>query len=290
MGILNKDQDGLLELVKSVDGLMRWRPEGIERKVLYNLVCPFGSTEMLEKTLKKWISLGYFKEENNTISLQTDLQNLEFSTAVERILFSDVNNSTLQENIIPANGWPGTTDFTVLASFLALLDVLDYPLNYNRISELGIKFNENGRDKEYVENLQRWSPFVEYAVELELGWGTTSRFFFEPSGFIRKYLKKIFDGRRELELKEFKNKLSALFPIFDGGYIMDAVAQSFSEELRNKIIIAQNDGFSSVISFALYRLRAKGSINLLRSIDVTGTAVKYFENERFSKITLTEEV
>jgi hypothetical protein len=90
------------------------------------------------------------------------------------------------------------------------------------------------------------------------GWSDTDRaFVVDPSDAVSETLDAIFEGRDELPVESFVERLSEELPVLDNGYYWNTLAKRVSEA---DLSVPEGHEMSTALSRALLRLRIQGEI------------------------------
>jgi hypothetical protein len=81
----------------------------------------------------------------------------------------------------------------------------------------------------------------------------------DPTAYLKRNLKELFQGQKDLPLKEFIDRLAKRCPLFETG--------KFRERVEEKIGRRQPNHLSTSTAFALFRLQDEGQISLVRKSD-----------------------
>lgn len=105
------------------------------------------------------------------------------------------------------------------------------------------------------EKLKDWMYY------LGLAWGHSNKnnCVADPTAYLRRNLKELFQAQKDLPLKEFIDRLAKKCPLFETG--------KFRERVEEQIGRRQPNHLSTSTAFALFRLQDEGQISLVRKSD-----------------------
>lgn len=81
----------------------------------------------------------------------------------------------------------------------------------------------------------------------------------DPTAYIKRNLKLLFNGQQEITIQDFINRLAKQCPLFETG--------KFREEVEEQIGTRETNFLSTSTAFALFRLHDEGEIQLERQSD-----------------------
>ncbi|MFW9261630.1 protein DpdG [Nostoc sp. CALU 546] len=157
-------------------------------------------------------------------------------------------------------------DFGRVCAWYLAQDIYDAPGTWeeveNRVSEQKVgDFLKMSSSRLFVQ-MDDWMRYLGFA------WGHTLGALGEklvkvtvpdPTAYIKRNLKLLFNGQQEITIQDFINRLAKQCPLFETG--------KFREEVESQIGTREANFLSTSTAFALFRLHDQGEIQLERQSD-----------------------
>lgn len=267
MSILNRPSDGLFNILIV---LVRCLADhgSMDRDKLISVCAPesaVDSQDRAKQTLNNWIQLGVLQDDSGKISIERSL-----SSAVKKSTGHDPLASFARKRVLVAENnqrfWEAednrSADFCRAASWMLAQDVFEVQI----VGHKGIEDIEVGQlSKEFraFTNDTRWTGFKAWAPFLGFGWigrfPTKNSFIIDPTVAVADSLAEVFDGKKELDHKQFFSRLAEVLPVLDGGEYRTQVEEKINKSNWKE---PKQGEVSTSLSRALSRLHEKGEIIL----------------------------
>jgi hypothetical protein len=213
---------------------------------------------MFNDSLRESIKCGLLIREDEEIALNPQLP-------------EDVRNPQLGGKLLPdtlsdllfASDNEDEEDFGRVCAWYLAQDIYDAPGSWTEVEEkiseqkLG-DFLKMSSDRLFVQ-MDDWMCYLGFAWHHALGGGKIT--VPEPTAYIRRNLKPLFNEQREMLITDFVSKLAKKCPLFETG--------KFREEIEKNIALRQPNYLSTSTAFALFRLQDEGCIELVIKSDAT---------------------
>jgi hypothetical protein len=214
------------------------------------------------KTLHRWLQLGVFEQEGETVHLTPKFERIELDdveamrTAVLELVLRPENNRGIDQ----AQGddeaeRSGASDFTRAAAWALAQD----PFALTAESDVVLFARKQQVTPDLFANDTRWFGFKDWAhflgIALPLG---GKDFVVNPARAVRAVLDTLWSHEGQLPIGEFLTRLSAVLPVLDGGTYRATVGRQVRRPWRSLDAFA----ISPCLSLALLQLRHEGLIRL----------------------------
>jgi hypothetical protein len=276
MSLLNRENDGMHSILLTLASTLADQAnKPVPRDDLIALCIPHASffdegpmVRRVQATLRRWIDLGLFIEENGNIRLAVTLEKKESADSFcERLptlcrLALDPNNGNpLWRNDGEKDTGPTADLCRSLAWCLAQNIYTPLPSSWNELEPLTNAQVEAG--KFIFQNDTRWQGFKPWARFMGLATGS-DRLFFDPTVAVHSELGEVFGGYSELPADAFMDALAQHLPVLDGGCYYREVTQA----LRPEQWSPPDPGcLSTALSFAIQCLTQQGVLRLETKAD-----------------------
>ncbi|MEA5572614.1 protein DpdG [Calothrix sp. UHCC 0171] len=153
-------------------------------------------------------------------------------------------------------------DFGRICAWYLAQDIYDAPGTWEevekRISEQKVgDFLKMSSSRLFVQ-MDDWMRYLGFAWGHTLGGKTVT--VPDPTAYIKRNLKHLFNGQKEITIQDFINRLAKQCPLFETG--------KFREEVETQIGTRETNFLSTSTAFALFRLHDEGDIQLYRQSDL----------------------
>lgn len=211
---------------------------------------------MFNAALRESIKCGLLVEEDKEIAINPNLP-------------EDARNPQLGDKLLPdtlsylffTSGNEDEEDFGRVCAWYLAQDIYDAPGTWKEVEQ---KVSEQkvgdllkmSSDRLFIQ-MDDWMCYLGFAWHHALGGKSVT--VPDPTAYIKRNLKRLFDGQKELLIKEFILQLASICPLFETG--------KFREEVEVKIDRRLPNYLSTGTAFALFRLQEEGYIKLERKSD-----------------------
>lgn len=272
MSLLNLTNDGLPNVLAMLHAAVLRAGKHVSREELLETVAPSSVVndegKMARQTLNRWIELGLFRQEGDTITVdkrpaETRIAALEMQGFTRRIA---CKHALAEEN--NADFWASESaraaDLTRSLAWMMAQDVYNASFSAFEMQEAHqISDHERllMRNSTRRSGLQYWAPF--------LGFSRYPYADIDPTVAVRDVLPDILNHGRGMRASDFVAQLAWLLPVLDGGrYQQEVLAY-----VKPNVLAPRNPGqLSTALSRALLCLRASGDIVMTQRSD-TGSAI-----------------
>lgn len=277
MSLLNLASDGLPNILVSLAATLQRARKSLTRAALLARVAPEGVAnedgKMARQTLNRWLELGLFEENNESIRLVPPLESAvndeaallaAVREAARRCALSEVNNPDLW-----AHREAKAADLTRSLAWLLAQDVYRFSfgdieaLEAAQIADTSSRLMRNDTRQ---NGLKYWSHFLGFVREP--GGGEI-----DPTCAIRESLNRCIVRGEGMPAADFIRNLADELPVLDGGRWRVAV----EDRLERQALPALAEGqLSTALSRALIQLNMEGLVifenraDVGRSIVLTG--------------------
>lgn len=246
-----RENRDVLEKILSPDKLLEHLPENKERSKDKKTSRP-----MFTDTLNKSIECGLLVKEDKEIAINSNLP-------------EDARNPKLGDKLLPDtlsylfftcdNQYE--EDFGRVCAWYLAQDIYDAPGNgkevENLVSEQKVgDFLKMSSERLFVQ-MDDLMRYLGFAWGHTLGGKTVT--VPDPTAYIKRNLKLLFNGKQEITIQDFINRLAKQCPLFETG--------KFREEVEAQISTRETNFLSTSTAFALFRLHDEGDIQLERQSD-----------------------
>jgi hypothetical protein len=229
MSILNRPSDGLPSVLLALRrALIAYGPLAGDR--LLELCAPksqaLSDLGMARKTLKRWIHLGFFQQDDaGVVKLAPLPKKIEaddlprLRSLLLRLVLTPENNPTLSaerdDDDEDRADSSKSADFSLAASWALSQDPYSFPRSFpeaeKRLSEQRISFR-------LFSNSTRWNGFAEWSAFLGVGCQAAKiGLVLNPYFAVASVLDEVFETATELGQDTFLSRLAEALPIIDGG-------------------------------------------------------------------------
>ena len=288
MSILNRPSDGLYSILLTLVNAL-FRGKGISRDDLIRTFGPPPSQEyeqrltLIRGTLNRWIALGLFVEDENSVRLAIDPNKSEsvesFLARIPTICRELAFRKEFGNPLWPEGDKVTEEDLGVTADLCRGLawclcqDIYTLPTSWDRgVNDLIAYQVVPGRA--IIQNNTRWNGLADWARFLGFAVDSRVGLFFDPTAAVRSVLEDFIKHGDQSPADEFVSQLAVRLPVLDTGCYRVGVEQA----LRPEAWLAPPTGhLSTALSFALRRLQKQNVIELRTLSDAN------------SKLTLTRQ-
>lgn len=266
MTVLNIANDGyfnvLMALYRTIETF-----GSMEKERLLTLCSagPDSDATRLRQTLTRWIQLGLFIEQNEQISLLSDIKKLTkknknsgtydetcIPIQIRNILFQSKNNEGFWDS-------EGTlcADLTRGLAFLLAQDIYSVDIGSHVSVQQFEQLQVRDEDRRILQNDVRWNGLRSWGRYLGFLWqGNT--LFIDPTRALREELPLIFSDAEILSASDFMLRIANVLPVLDGGRYRIEVESVLDHANWNRP--AREDLLSTSLSRALWRLSQNGDL------------------------------
>ncbi len=243
--------------------LLRTKLQREKRDILGQILSPDKLVEdkkpprpMFNDTLRESIKCGLLVEDDQEIAINPNLP-------------EDARNPELGNKLLPdtlshlffASDNEDEKDFGLLCAWFLAQDIYDDLGTWEKVEQLVNEqkvgdFLKMSNSRLFVQ-MDDWMCYLGFAWRHELG--GTGIIVPDPTAYLRRNLKHLFNGQKEILLKDFIHRLAEKCPLFETG--------KFREEIENNIGRRQDNYLSTTTAFALFRLQDEGYIQMKRESD-----------------------
>ena len=219
------------------------------------------SHPMFNDTLRESVKCGLLIEENEEVAINPNLPENKRNTQLGDLLLPD----TLTHLFFASNN-KDEEDFGRVCAWYLAQDIYDAPGNgkevENRVGEQKVGDFLKMYSDPFFSQMDDWMRYLGFA------WGHTLGALGEklvkvtvpdPTAYIKRNLKLLFNGQQEITIQDFINRLAKQCPLFETG--------KFREEVEAQIGARETNFLSTSTAFALFRLQDEGDIQLERQSD-----------------------
>jgi hypothetical protein len=246
-----RENRDVLESILSPDKLVEHVPENKEKLKDKKMSHP-----MFNDALRESIKCKLLIEEDEEVAINPNLP-------------QDAINPQLGDRLLPdtltylffASDNEDEEDFGRVCAWYLAQDIYDAPGTgeevENLVSEQKVgDFLKMSSSRLFVQ-MDDWMRYLGFA------WGHTLRgkpvTVPDPTAYFKRNLKHLFNGRQEITIQDFINRLAKRCPLFETG--------KFREEVEAQIGARETNFLSTSTAFALFRLQEEGDIQLERQSD-----------------------
>ncbi|OKH55505.1 hypothetical protein NIES2101_03705 [Calothrix sp. HK-06] len=238
---------------------------------------------MFNSSLREGIKCGLFIEDDQDIAINPDLP-------------EDAKNPQLGDKLLPdtltrllfANDNEDEEDFGRVCAWYLAQDIYDAPGTEQEVqscvSEQKVGDFLKMTSDVLFDQMDDWMFYLGLTWRHALDKKTVS--VPDPTNYLKRNIKTLFNGGKEVLIKDFIARLSHQCPLFETG--------KFRNEVENIIGARLPSYLSSSTAFALFRLRDEGYIKLARKSDADLMILPKINNQvdddgRVSHLILQEE-
>ncbi|MEH2026836.1 protein DpdG [Nostoc sp.] len=248
-----REKKSILENIISPDKLVEHIPENKERLKGKKLSRP-----MFNDSLRESIKCGLLVKEEEEIAINPDLPEDARNTLLGNKLLPD----TLTHLFFASNN-EDEEDFGRVCAWYLAQDIYDAPGNAkeveNQVSEQKVGDFLKMSSDPFFSQMDDWMRYLGFAWGHTLGEKSVKVTVPDPTAYIKRNLKLLFNGQQEITIQYFINRLAKQCPLFETG--------KFREEVESQIGRRENNFLSTSTAFALFRLHDEGEIQLERQSD-----------------------
>ncbi len=241
----------LLENIMSPEKLVEHIPENKERLKDKKMSRP-----MFNDSLRESIKCGLLVKEDEEIAINPDLP----EDARNPLLGNKLLPDTLT-NLFFASNNEDEEDFGRVCAWYLAQDIYDAPGNAkeveNQVSEQKVGDFLKMTSDPFFNQMDDWMRYLGFAWGHTLGGKPIT--VPDPTAYIKRNLKHLFNGQKEITIQDFINRLAKQCPLFETG--------KFREEVETQIGTRETNFLSTSTAFALFRLHDEGDIQLYRQSD-----------------------
>lgn len=308
MSILNRQSDGLYSILLTLVTALA-REKEISRDDLIRTWGRLTSQEdgkkedrlsRLRGTLNRWVALGLFVDNGNSIRLAIDQKKGEsvesFLARLPAVcrklaLHSEHGNPLWPEgDKITEEDLGVTADLCRGLAWCLCQDIYLLPASWDGgINDLFVYQVKPGRS--IIQNDTRWQGLQDWARFLGFAVDSRAGIFLDPTAAVRSELEEFIESGELIPADEFVSQLAARLPVLDTGSYRIEVEQA----LRPETWSAPPIGYlSTSLSFALRRLQKQGVIGLVTLADAGSRLTLTRQGgrawESFTHVTLLREL
>jgi hypothetical protein len=214
------------------------------------------SHPMFNDTLRESVKCGLLIEENEEVAINPNLPENTRNTQLGNLLLPD----TLTHLFFASNN-EDEADFGRVCAWYLAQDIYDAPGNgkevENRVSEQKVGDFLKMSSDPFFSQMDDWMRYLGFAWGHTLGGKSVT--VPDPTAYIKRNLKLLFNGEQEITIPDFINRLAKQCPLFETG--------KFREEVEAQIGTREPNFLSTSTAFALFRLQDEGEIQLERKSD-----------------------
>ena len=248
-----RENKNILQNIMSPEKLVEHIPENKERLKDKKISRP-----MFNDSLRESIKCGLLVKEDEEIAINPYLPEDARNTLLGNKLLPD----TLTHLFFASNN-EDEEDFGRVCAWYLAQDIYDAPGNgkevENRVSEQKVGDFLKMSSDPFFSQMDDWMRYLGFAWGHTLGEKPVKVTVPDPTAYIKRNLKHLFNKQQEITIQDFINRLAKQCPLFETG--------KFREEVEAQIGTRETNFLSTSTAFALFRLHDQGEIQLERQSD-----------------------
>jgi len=272
MSLLNTTNDGLPNVLAAICGVLIMEKGTIGEAELLDKVAPEhivqDERKMVRQTLNRWVELGLFKREDDTVSLtnyfpplagmkRADVDGV-IRRAVRKCALAAENNANLW-----ATESAKAADLTRTLCLLLAQDV--YRTGINQLDALETSQIVNAdlrliRNSTRVNGLKKWAHFLGFVR-------TPDGVEIDATLAVRESISEWMTPGQRVSANTFLDHLASALPVLDGGVYRIAVEEKLN---RESMFVPAAGQVSTSLSRALLALHASGELRFDTTSDLVG--------------------
>jgi len=272
MSLLNTTSDGLPNVLAAICGALLLEKGTIGETELLNKVAPEhivqDERKMVRQTLNRWVELGLFKRQDDTVSLTdyfpppADMKRLDVDgvirRAVRKCALAAENNANLW-----ATESAKAADLTRTLCLLLAQDV--YRTGISQLDALETTQVVNAelrliRNNTRINGLRKWAHFLGFVR-------TPDGAEIDPTTAVRESIGEWMEPGHTMHANVFLDHLASALPVLDGGIYRNAVEEKLN---RESMFVPAPGQVSTSLSRALLALHASGELRFDTASDLVG--------------------
>ena len=308
MSILNRESDGIYSVLLTIVSAL-CREKAISRDDLIDTWGKLSTRDdgatrdklsRFRGVLNRWIALGLFVEEGNSIRLSVGPKRGQseesFLTTLPDICRRLVLNVKHAYPLWPENDRITEEDLGITADFCRGLawclcqDIYSLPTSWNGgINDLFVR--QVIPERSIIQNDTRWQGLQDWAQFLGFAVNGSTGIFFDPTLAVRSAVQEILEVNKQIPADHFLTQLSERLPVLDGGVYRVEIEKVLRPDRWSP---PPPGHLSTALSFALRRLQKQAVLSFSTLSDastrLTLTRLGGHRWESFTHVSLLRKV